>query len=77
MEEEIREELAGSFLEKAPIVRVSAATGAGLKELVDIIEKIAEEEVVEKDTATIPRLPIDRAFSLSGFGTIIIGTLLS
>ena len=70
VEEEIREELAGSFLEKAPIVRVSAATGAGLKELVDIIEKIAEEEVVEKDTATIPRLPIDRAFSLSGFGTI-------
>ena len=62
VEEEIREELAGSFLEKAPIVRVSAATGAGLKELVDIIEKIAEEEVVEKDTATIPRLPIDRAF---------------
>ena len=77
VEEEIREELAGSFLEKAPIVRVSAATGAGLKELVDIIEKIAEEEVVEKDTATIPRLPIDRAFSLSGFGTIITGTLLS
>lgn len=77
VEEEIREELAGTFLEKAPVVRVSAATGDGLKELVDIIEKMAEEEVVEKDTATIPRLPIDRAFSLSGFGTIITGTLLS
>ena len=35
------------------------------------------EEVVEKDVNTIPRLPIDRVFSLSGFGTIITGTLLA
>ena len=77
VEEEIREELAGTFLEKAPVVRVSAATGEGLPHLVDVIQKMAEEEVEEKDTATIPRLPIDRAFSLSGFGTIITGTLLS
>lgn len=77
VEEEIREELTGTFLEKAPVVRVSAATGEGLPHLVDVIQKMAEEEVEEKDTATIPRLPIDRAFSLSGFGTIITGTLLS
>ena len=77
VEEEIREELSGTFLEKAPVVRVSAATGEGLPHLIEVIEKMAREEVEEKDTSTIPRLPIDRAFSLSGFGTIITGTLLS
>lgn len=77
VEEEIREELSGTFLEKAPVVRVSAATGEGLPRLIEVIEKMAREEVEEKDTSTIPRLPIDRAFSLSGFGTIITGTLLS
>lgn len=77
VEEEIQEELKGTFLEKAPIVRVSAATGEGLEELVDTIERIMKDEVVEKDTQTIPRLPIDRVFSLSGFGTVITGTLIS
>lgn len=77
VEEEIKEELAGTFLEKAPVVRVSAATGEGLPHLVEVIQRMSEEEVEEKDTSTIPRLPIDRAFSLSGFGTIITGTLLS
>lgn len=77
VEEEIQEELAGTFLENAPIVRVSAATGQGLDELTDTIERLTKDEVVEKDTQTIPRLPIDRVFTLSGFGTIITGTLIS
>ena len=77
VEEEIKEELSGTFLEKAPVVRVSAATGEGLPYLVEVIQRMAEEEVEEKDTDTIPRLPVDRAFSLQGFGTIITGTLLS
>lgn len=77
VEEEIREELAGTFLEQAPVVKVSAATGQGLDHLVEVIARTASEEVVAKDTMTIPRLPIDRAFTLSGFGTIITGTLVS
>lgn len=77
VKEEIAEELSGSFLEGAPVVEVSAATGEGIPKLVETIEKLTEEEVVEKDTDTIPRLPIDRVFSLSGFGTIITGTLLA
>lgn len=77
VEEEIREELDGTFLSDAPVVRVSAATGQGIDELVAMIEHMTEDEVVEKDISTIPRLPIDRVFSLSGFGTIITGTLLS
>lgn len=77
VEEEIKEELTGTFLEDAPVVKASAATGEGLPELVRVIERLAEEEVEEKDVHTIPRLPIDRVFSLSGFGTVITGTLLS
>lgn len=77
VEEEVKEELAGTFLEHAPVVKVSAATGEGLGVLVETIEHMTRDEVVQKDITTIPRLPIDRAFSLSGFGTIITGTLLT
>ena len=77
VKEEIMEELEGTFLENSPIVEISAATGQGIPNLIDTIEKLTAEEVVEKDINTIPRLPIDRAFSLSGFGTIITGTLLA
>ena len=77
VEEEIQEELEGTFLEGAPVVKVSAATGQGLDELTDTIPQLMSDEVVAKDTQTIPRLPIDRAFTLSGFGTIITGTLIS
>lgn len=77
VEEEIQEELEGTFLEGAPVVKVSAATGQGLDELTDTIQQLMSDEVVAKDTQTIPRLPIDRAFTLPGFGTIITGTLIS
>ena len=77
VEEEVKEELSGTFLEHAPVVKVSAATGEGLDELVNTIEHLTRDEVVQKDIHTIPRLPIDRAFTLAGFGTIITGTLVS
>lgn len=77
VEEEIKEELEGTFLEHAPVAKVSAATGQGLEELIQMISDMTNDEEMEKDIHTIPRLPIDRAFSLSGFGTIITGTLVS
>lgn len=77
VEEEVRDELEGTFLKDAPIVKVSAATGQGLDELIGVISHMTSDEVISKDTQTIPRLPIDRAFTLSGFGTIITGTLVS
>ncbi len=77
VEEEVKEELVGTFLEHAPVVKVSAASGEGLEALIHMIEKMTSDEVVAKDVRTIPRLPVDRAFSLSGFGTIITGTLVS
>ena len=77
VEEEVKEELEGTFLENAPIMKVSAATGQGIPELIDMIEQLTADEVEQKDINTIPRLPIDRAFSMSGFGTVITGTLLA
>lgn len=77
VKEEVAEELSGTFLEGAPVACVSAATGEGIPELITLIETLTEKEVAEKDTQTIPRLPIDRVFSLAGFGTIVTGTLLA
>jgi len=75
--EDVKEELKGTFCEHAPIAEVSAATGRGLPELIALIERMTREEVAGKDVDTIPRLPIDRVFSMSGFGTVITGTLIS
>ena len=77
VEEEVKEELEGTFLAQAPVVKVSAATGEGLDGLIMLIGRMTSDEVVAKDVRTIPRLPVDRAFTLSGFGTIITGTLVS
>lgn len=77
VKEEIKEELEGTFLADAPVVNVSAATGEGLEGLIGLIERMTGDEVAAKDIQTIPRLPVDRAFTLSGFGTVITGTLVS
>jgi len=76
VEEEVREELAGTFLETAPCCRVSAHSGAGIKELTSTIEAVARE-LPPRDTDGPLRLPIDRHFTVAGFGTVITGTLLS
>ena len=78
VEEEIREELSGTFLAGAPLVRVSAATGEGIENLKNtLVDVLNSDDQTEKKEAMTPRLPIDRVFSLSGFGTIVTGTLLS
>jgi len=76
MEEDIRKELKDTILENAPVVRVSSVTGEGIVALKKEIEKMVSA-LPERDTKGIPRLPIDRVFSLQGFGTIITGTLIS
>lgn len=76
MEEDIRKELKDTILENAPVVRVSSVTGEGIEALKKEIEKMISA-LPERDTKGIPRLPIDRVFSLQGFGTIITGTLIS
>ena len=77
VKEEIKEELKGSIFEKANMIEVSAITGEGIDDLIKEIVHITEDEVTPKDINTISRLPIDRSFSLSGFGTIVTGTLIS
>ena len=76
VKEDIREFLKGTFLENAPMVPVSAKTGYGLKELVGEIDKLARE-IEPKKTEGILRLPVDRSFTVRGFGTVITGTLIS
>jgi selenocysteine-specific elongation factor len=68
--------VAGSFLEGAPVVPVSSVSGAGLAELRRQLAAVAEQ-VSEKDPAGFFRLPIDRIFSVKGFGTVVTGTLIS
>ena len=77
VEEEIKEELKGTIVENAPVVKVSSATGEGIEALKDEIAKMQKELSKEKDENGIARLPIDRVFSLTGFGTVVTGTLLS
>lgn len=74
--EDIKEYLKGTFLENADIIAVSSVTGDGLDSLVKSIDKIAGE-VQEKDSDSCFRLPVDRVFTVSGFGTVITGTLIS
>jgi len=76
VEEEIREEVTGTFLAEAPVCRVSAITGAGIPELLATIQKILLE-LPPRDEDGPARLPIDRHFTISGFGTVVTGTLLS
>jgi len=73
---EVEEFTAGSFLEGAPAIPVSSATGAGLSELRAALERAASE-VPPKDASGYFRLPIDRSFSIKGFGTVVTGTLIS
>ena len=73
---EVEELVAGSFLEGAPMVPVSSVTGAGLDELRSELGRAAAT-APEKNAAGYFRLPVDRVFSVKGFGTVATGTLIS
>jgi selenocysteine-specific elongation factor len=76
VEDDARELIAGSFLENAPLVSVSSRTGAGMDQLKSrLIELGKRVPPRSKDFTT--RLPIDRAFSMKGFGAVVTGTLIS
>src|SRR5215467_1129982 len=76
VEEEVREFLRGSFLEQSPVLRISATTGEGLPDLVTTLRQYANK-TKPKDATQIFRLPIDRCFTMKGFGTVVTGTLIS
>lgn len=74
--EEIKDFLKGTTLEDAPMVEVSSITGQGLDELLRAIDLVAQK-VKEKPATGHVRLPVDRVFSVTGFGTVVTGTLWS
>jgi selenocysteine-specific elongation factor len=73
---EIEDYVHGTFLENAPIVAVSAKTGAGLPDLKRELHAAATKSA-GKDSSRPFRLPIDRAFAIKGFGAVVTGTLIS
>jgi len=73
---EVEDFLRGSFLENSPIVSVSSLKGTGINQLKDELVRIAEE-IPARDSSAIARLPIDRVFTMKGFGTVVTGTLVA
>lgn len=75
VKEEIKESVEGTFLEDAPMITTSAVTKEGLTQLIELIEE--KYDIKKRGSYTKDfRLPIDRAFTLKGLGTIITGTLV-
>ena len=72
--DEVGAALRGTALESAPLVDVSATTRRGLDDLITAVEGVLGEAPARRDAGR-PRLPIDRAFTMSGFGTVVTGTL--
>ncbi len=72
---DVEETLEGTVLEHAAIYAVSAMTGEGLPELIGAIDSMLDDTPPKRDVGR-PRLPIDRAFTISGFGTVVTGTLI-
>jgi selenocysteine-specific elongation factor len=73
---EVEDFLRRSFLDTAPMVAVSSLTGAGIAELKSAIATVASDASA-KDSSALARLPIDRIFTMKGFGTVVTGTLVA
>jgi len=74
--DDVHQFLNGTFLEDAPVALVSSVTGQGLSELVETLEALCKA-VSERTSTGLFRLPVDRVFTMKGFGTVITGSLVS
>jgi selenocysteine-specific elongation factor len=74
--EDIREFSQGTFLEDSPMIPVSSLTGHGISEFIAALDEIVQK-IPERPSSGLFRLPIDRVFTMKGFGTVITGTLVS
>lgn len=74
--EDVREGVSGTFLEEADMIPVSSIAKTGIDSLVAKIDEITES-VEDRDIYDTPRLPVDRVFTISGFGTVVTGTLIA
>ena len=75
VKEDVRTHVEGTFLEGKPVFTVSAYTGQGISELRQTLKELVQK-AAEKNMRTPFRLPIDRVFSVDGFGTVVTGTLI-
>jgi len=75
VKEDIKEAVEGTFLEKSKILAVDSLSQEGIPELIEEIDQLAFSIEKDKDQRAV-RLPIDRVFSIKGFGTVVTGTLL-
>lgn len=76
VEEDIKNEVEDTFLKGTPIARVSSTKGDGIEGVIALINKMSLE-IDDREVDDMPRLPVDRVFSISGFGTVVTGTLMS
>ncbi len=76
VEEEVRDFCAGSFLEDAPLVRVSSLTGEGIAEVKEELDRFVKRQELKEVHGPF-RLPVDRIFAMKGFGAVITGTSIS
>ncbi|RJR36388.1 MAG: selenocysteine-specific translation elongation factor [Desulfobacteraceae bacterium] len=76
VKEDVSNFLSGTFLAGAPMVEVSSTTGRGIDDLLKTLDHLVKG-VSERDTGSFFRLPIDRVFTMKGFGTVVTGTTIS
>ncbi len=76
VKDDVSEYLSHTFLSDFPMVEVSAVTGQGMDDLVQVLDGLTQD-IPEKDPGHIFRVPVDRVFSMKGFGTVITGTSIS
>jgi selenocysteine-specific elongation factor len=74
--EDVRDFVQGTFLEETPIMPVSSVTGDGIPEFIKTLDAFCEK-IPSRSSAGLFRLPVDRVFTMRGFGTVITGTLIS
>ncbi len=76
VKEEVTEIVKDTFLRNAPILAVSSVTGEGIPQLISTLDHLSKE-VEERPSDGLFRLPIDRVFTMKGFGTVVTGTMVS
>jgi len=74
--DDIEKQTEGTFLEDAPVIEVSAHTGHNIKELKELICRMVRQTEAKRVEAPMFRVPVDRVFTIDGFGTVVTGTLL-
>lgn len=76
VKEDVADLVKGTFLENAPMIEVSAYTGKNIEELKKLIVSQIDDEMLKNCDQALFRLPVDRVFTIDGFGTVVTGTLL-